>query len=110
MLRRPDRQVMQLLGRFWARSQRPGGTMKSIMSSVVRTFWTLGDTMNPPCLDGKEGVDGSSPSEGFIGSPRYGGDFCFPGSADHLARGPIGSALHPVTAVGTTSAPMRSSS
>src|SRR3954447_13780216 len=28
---------------------------------------------------GKEGVAGSSPAEGFIGTPRYGGDFCLPG-------------------------------
>ena len=27
---------------------------------------------------GKEGVAGSSPAEGFIGTPRYGGDFVSP--------------------------------
>src|SRR3954447_15737835 len=32
---------------------------------------------------GKEGVAGSSPAEGFIGTPRYGGDFCFPGRSHH---------------------------
>src|SRR4051794_25120274 len=31
---------------------------------------------------GKEGVDGSSPSEGFIESPRYGGVSRFQGSAN----------------------------
>jgi hypothetical protein len=31
--------------------------------------------MKPPAFDRKEGVVGSSPTEGFIGSPRYGGDF-----------------------------------
>jgi len=29
--------------------------------------------MKPPDKNGKEGVTGSSPVEGFIGSPRYGG-------------------------------------
>jgi hypothetical protein len=26
--------------------------------------------MDPPCFDGKEGVDGSRPSEGFVRTPR----------------------------------------
>jgi hypothetical protein len=56
------------------------------MSSVLRTFWTLGDTMDPSGFDGKEGVDGSSPSEGFIGSPHYGGVSCLQGSARIEAR------------------------
>src|SRR3954447_26405638 len=63
-------------GAFWGAPSRPRATIKTIMSSVHRTFWTPGDTMDPPCFDGKEGVDGSSPSESFIHrerEPRYGG-------------------------------------
>src|SRR4051795_5317893 len=48
------------------------------MSSIHRTSRTPGTPMTPQA-DGKEGVAGSSPAEGFIGTPRYGGDFCFPG-------------------------------
>src|SRR5439155_26943186 len=37
-----------------------------------------GTLMSPSANDGKEGVAGSSPAEGFIGTPRYGGGFLFP--------------------------------
>src|SRR3954451_1003215 len=36
---------------------------------------------------GKEGVAGSSPAEGFIGTPRYGGVFSFPGRSRHRRLG-----------------------
>jgi chromate transporter len=49
---------------------------------------------------GKEGVAGSSPAEGFIGDPRYGGDFSFPRCpCDRTLRGywvPTGSLRGPV--------------
>jgi hypothetical protein len=50
-------QDLQLLGRFWGRSQRPGSTIKSFMTSIHRTPRPLGDPMTALIFHGKEGVD-----------------------------------------------------
>ena len=87
------------MGRFWGAPPRPRATMKSIMSSVHRTFWAPGDTATLTSFDGKEGVDGSSPSEGFIGDPRYGGVFSFPAIRASLAPIALGSFVGPLGSV-----------
>jgi hypothetical protein len=63
------------LGRFWVPPHRPRGTIGSAMTSIHRTSRTPGTPMRRLAFDGKEGVVGSSPTEGFIGTPCYGGDF-----------------------------------
>jgi hypothetical protein len=46
------------------------------MTTMHRTSRTPGNPMKPPSFDGKEGVDGSSPSEG-LSSARSAGVFAF---------------------------------
>jgi hypothetical protein len=66
------------VGLLWVPAQHPPGNLMSNMTSIYRTSRTPGDPMNALGFHGKEGVIGSSPMEGFLGSPRYGGDFRSP--------------------------------
>jgi hypothetical protein len=93
----------RILGPVWVPSPRPRSTLMSVMSSASRTSGTLGDITTAPDFDGKEGVDGSSPSEGFIGSPRYGGVSAFlgglrPGDLDGCGAF-LGRRRHPTASV-----------
>jgi len=73
---KPVPEPYDFLGPLWVPSPRPASTLMSVMSSVHRTSGTLGDLTTALAFDGKEGVIGSSPIEGFVTTPRSGGVFC----------------------------------
>jgi hypothetical protein len=74
------------LGRFWGATRGPADTLESDMTSIHRTSRTLGNPMKPRAFDGKEGVDGSSPSEGLSKRPLS-GRFCVPRTLGLGSRG-----------------------